>query len=167
MKTLKTLLPFLFLSVMLSCSNDTDEQTKADQSSTVVSTEISQIRSALESKDFKSVEEAAAYTNSLINNIKPTSRAINEDDYLEKMSPEVMQVIESMKDVKVDTDSSPEVLRFQLKKIINDSKLSKESQEYTLLINSVDIAIEAIYYSMNLEAPQATTRGFWGSLRSL
>ena len=75
----------------------------------------------------KSVEEAAAYANSLIQDIKPISRAINEDDYVERISPEVMEVIESMKNIKVDTEASPETLRLQLKEIVQNSTLSPNS----------------------------------------
>ena len=48
--------------------------------------EISQIKVPLKVRGFKSVEEAAAYANSLIQDIKPISRAINEDDYVERIS---------------------------------------------------------------------------------
>lgn len=52
-----------------------------------------------------------------------------------------------MKNIKPNTDKSPEALRLQLKEVINKSNLSKESQEYLILTNSVDIAIEAIWSS--------------------
>lgn len=68
-----------------------------------------------------------------------------------------------MKNIKADTEASPEALRIQLKEVIKNSSLSPASTEYSILIYSVDIAIEAIYYAMELEAPEAKTRGFWNS----
>lgn len=161
MKTLKYLFPLFLLFVIVSCSNDSEEVTINSKNELTEFSEIAQIKSAFESKDFKSVEEASAYANSLIQGIKPISRAINEDDYVENISPELMGVIESMKNIKADTESSPEALRIQLKEIVKNSTLSPTSTEYGILIYSVDIAIEAIYYAMELEAPEATTRGFW------
>lgn len=163
MKILQYVFSFFLLLIVVGCSNDPEEVINDFKKELDEVNEISQIKSAFESKGFKSVEEAAAYANSLIQDIKPISRAINEDDYVERISPEVMEVIESMKNIKVDTEASPETLRLQLKKIVQNSTLSPNSQEYNILMNSVDIAVEAIYYVMELEAPKATTRGFWGT----
>ena len=163
MKILQYVFSFFLLLIVVGCSNDPEEVINDFKKELDEVNEISQIKSAFESKGFKSVEEAAAYANSLIQDIKPISRAINEDDYVERISPEVMEVIESMKNIKVDTEASPETLRIQLKKIVQNSTLSPNSQEYNILMNSVDIAVEAIYYVMELEAPKATTRGFWGT----
>lgn len=163
MKILQYVFSFFLLLIVVGCSNDSEEVINDFKKELDEVSEISQIKSAFESKGFKSVEEAAAYANSLIQDIKPISRAINEDDYVERISPEVMEVIESMKNIKVDTEASPETLRLQLKEIVQNSTLSPNSQEYNILMNSVDIAVEAIYYAMELEAPKATTRGFWGT----
>ena len=62
----------------------------------------------------------------------PISRAINEDDYIENTSPKVLEVIESMKNLKADTEASPEALRIQLKEVIKNSSLSPTSTEYSL-----------------------------------
>ena len=163
MKILQYVFSFFLLLIVVGCSNDPEEVINDFKKELDEVNEISQIKSAFESKGFKSVEEAAAYANSLIQDIKPISRAINEDDYVERISPEVMEVIESMKNIKVDTEASPETLRLQLKEIVQNSTLSPNSQEYNILMNSVDIAVEAIYYAMELEAPKATTRGFLGT----
>ena len=163
MKILQYVFSFFLLLIVVGCSNDSEEVINDFKKELDEVCEISQIKSAFESKGFKSVEEAAAYANSLIQDIKPISRAINEDDYVERISPEVMEVIESMKNIKVDTEASPDTLRLQLKEIVQNSTLSPNSQEYNILMNSVDIAVEAIYYAMELEAPKATTRGFWGT----
>ena len=154
---------FFLLLIVVGCSNDSEEVINDFKKELDEVSEISQIKSAFESKGFKSVEEAAAYANSLIQDIKPISRAINEDDYVERISPEVMEVIESMKNIKVDTEASPETLRFQLKEIVQNSTLSSNSQEYNILMNSVDIAVEAIYYAMELEAPKDTVEEIGGS----
>ena len=151
MKILQYVFSFFLLLIVVGCSNDPEEVINDFKKELDEVNEISQIKSAFESKGFKSVEEAAAYANSLIQDIKPISRAINEDDYVERISPEV------------DTEASPETLRLQLKEIVQNSTLSPNSQEYNILMNSVDIAVEAIYYAMELEAPKATTRGFWGT----
>ena len=163
MKILQYVFSFFLLLIVVGCSNDPEEVINDFKKELDEVNEISQIKSAFESKGFKSVEEAAAYANSLIQDIKPISRAINEDDYAERIPPEVMEVIESMKNIKVDTEASPETLRLQLKEIVQNSTLSPNSQEYNILMNSVDIAVEAIYYAMELEAPKATTRGFLGT----
>lgn len=163
MKTFKFILPLFMLFCIASCSNESDEIINEPQNAQAAVNEISQIKNAFEHKDFKSIEEAVSYANGLIQEFKPITRAINEDDYVENISPKVMQVIESMRNVQVDADASPETLRIKLKEIVKSSNLSQESQEYNILIYSVDIAIEAIYYAMELEAYQATSRGFWGT----
>ena len=129
MKILQYVFSFFLLLIVVGCSNDPEEVINDFKKELDEVNEISQIKSAFESKGFKSVEEAAAYANSLIQDIKPISRAINEDDYVERISPEVMEVIESMKNIKVDTEASPETLRLQLKKIVQNSTLSPNSQE--------------------------------------
>ncbi len=96
---------FFLLLIVVGCSNDPEEVIN-DFKKELMKLTKSQIKSAFESKGFKSVEEVAAYANSLIQDIKPISRAINEDDYVERISPEVMEVIESMKNIKVDTEAS-------------------------------------------------------------
>lgn len=163
MKTLKFFLPLFLLMFVVSCSNNSEEAINSSKNESTEFNEITQIKSAFESKDFQSIKEASVYANSLIQDIKPISRAINEDDYIENISPEVLEVIESMKNIKADTEASPEALRIQLKEVIKNSSLSPASTEYSILIYSVDIAIEAIYYAMELEAPEAKTRGFWNS----
>lgn len=163
MKTLKFFLPLFLLMFVVSCSNNSEEVINSSKNESTEFNEITQIKSAFESKDFQSIKEASVYANSLIQDIKPISRAINEDDYIENISPEVLEVIESMKNIKADTEASPEALRIQLKEVIKNSSLSPASTEYSILIYSVDIAIEAIYYAMELEAPEAKTRGFWNS----
>lgn len=163
MKTLKFFLPLFLLMFVVSCSNNFEEVINSSKNESTEFNEITQIKSAFESKDFQSIKEASVYANSLIQDIKPISRAINEDDYIENISPEVLEVIESMKNIKADTEASPEALRIQLKEVIKNSSLSPASTEYSILIYSVDIAIEAIYYAMELEAPEAKTRGFWNS----
>ncbi|MGL5014903.1 MAG: hypothetical protein ACRC6V_11515 [Bacteroidales bacterium] len=163
MNNFKFILPFLFIFILSSCSNESEELATDSKNTQIEVDEISQIKNAFESKGFKTIEEAALYANSLVQQIKPISKAITEDDYAKDISPEAMQVIENMRNIDVDTDASPEVLRTKLKEIVKNSSLPKASQEYNILINSVDIAIEAIYYSMELEASQAMTKGFWGS----
>lgn len=96
MKALKYFLP-LFLIFVVSCSNDSEEVINSSKNESTKFNEITQIKSAFESKDFQSIKEASAYANSLIQDIKPISRAINEDDYIENTSPKVLEVIESMK----------------------------------------------------------------------
>lgn len=163
MKALTYFLSLFVMFVVVSCSSDSEEATKSSKNEPTKFNEITQIKSAFESKDFQSIEEASAYANSLIQDIKPISRAINEDEYIENVSPEVWEVIDNMRNIKADTEASPEALRTQLKEIVKNSSLSPSSTEYGILMYSVDIAIEAIYYAMELEAPEATTRGFWGS----
>lgn len=158
MKTINYFISFILIIITTSCNNSEEFTNNYEKTN-----EVLQIKKAFESKNFKSIKEAAFYANSLIQDIKPITRAINEDDYLEKLSPNVIKVIERMKNIKPNTDKSPEALRLQLKEVINKSNLSKESQEYLILTNSVDIAIEAIYYAMQIENPQAITRGFWSS----
>lgn len=163
MNNFKFILPVLFFIIISSCGNESEELVADSKNTQTEVDDILQIKNTFESKGFKSIEEAALYANSLVQEIKPISKAINEDDYAKNISPEAMLVIENMRNIKVDTDASPEVLRTQLKEIVKNSSLPKASQEYNILINSVDIAIEAIYYSMELEASQAMTKGFWGS----
>lgn len=98
MKALKYFLP-LFLIFVVSCSNDSEEVINSSKNESTKFNEITQIKSAFESKDFQSIKEASAYANSLIQDIKPISRAINEDDYIENTSPKVLEVIESMKNI--------------------------------------------------------------------
>ena len=133
MKALKYILSIFLLSIIVSCSNDSEEVINSSKNESTKFNEITQIKSAFESKDFQSIKDASAYANSLIQDIKPISEA------------------------------SPEALRIQLKEVIKNSSLSPTTTEYSILMYSVDIAIEAIYYAMELEAPEATTRGFWSS----
>lgn len=142
MKTINYFISFILIIITTSCNNSEQFTNNYEKTN-----EVLQIKKAFESKNFKSIKEAAFYANSLIQDIKPITRAINEDDYLEKLSPNVIKVIEGMKNIKPNTDKSPEALRLQLKEVINKSNLSKESQEYLILTNSVDIAIEAIWSS--------------------
>lgn len=142
MKTINYFISFILIIITTSCNNSEEFTNNYEKTN-----EVLQIKKAFESKNFKSIKEAAFYANSLIQDIKPITRAINEDDYLEKLSPNVIKVIEGMKNIKPNTDKSPEALRLQLKEVINKSNLSKESQEYLILTNSVDIAIEAIWSS--------------------
>ncbi len=88
MKILQYVFSFFLLLIVVGCSNDPEEVINDFKKELDEVNEISQIKSAFESKGFKSVEEAAAYANSLIQDIKPISRAINEDDYVERISPE-------------------------------------------------------------------------------
>lgn len=81
MKILQYVFSFFLLLIVVGCSNDPEEVINDFKKELDEVNEISQIKSAFESKGFKSVEEAAAYANSLIQDIKPISRAINEDDY--------------------------------------------------------------------------------------
>lgn len=160
MKALKYLFLASLIFVNTGCNNDLEEVTSNSKTESTEFSEIIQIKSAFKNKDFNSIEEASTYANSLIQDIKPISRAVNEDDYV---SPEVMDVIESMKNIETNTESSPEALRIQLKELVKNSTLSPTSTEYGILMYSVDIAIEAIYYAMELESPEAKTRGFWSS----
>ena len=69
MKILQYVFSFFLLLIVVGCSNDPEEVINDFKKELDEVNEISQIKSAFESKGFKSVEEAAAYANSLIQDI--------------------------------------------------------------------------------------------------
>lgn len=156
----------LIFSIFISCSN-TDELIKETSELTEAENSIIKMKELFESKNFRTINDAALYAKELVQDIKPITRAINEDDYIAKISPCALLVIEKMKNIEVNTNKSPENYRQDLKQIIEDSELSKESVEYKYLLESVDITIEVIYYAMEIEASTAVSRGFWDTAWSV
>lgn len=135
-----------------SCDNEDDFVSQSENVSAETN-DVQKIREMFESKNFQSLDEAAAYADSIIKTVEPITRALNEDDYLENsLSPEALSVIEQMKNLKVDGDCSIESLRTILKEIVHNSNLLENSHEYNILLYSIDTAIEVIYYVQEIQA---------------
>ncbi len=170
MKTKLFILPviyFLGSVIICSCQNSTEDIESVLTNETKTHSDLEIIRTAFENQNFTSVSEAANFAKETLIGINSVTRALNDDEYLYEMSSEAAAVIDEMKNITVDTDSSPENLRAQLKEVIYFSKLNKESNEYYILLESVDIAMEVIYYAMHLEQSEAVTRGFWSDAWSV
>lgn len=123
------------------------------------SEELLKIRSLFEVQGFNTIEDAISYSNQLIRENEVVSRSLSANEI--EISEEALSIIDAFYEIKVNENESPEELRIRLKEIVENSSLNKDSKEYTELINSVDIAIEAIYYAMGVKAPCAMSRGFW------
>lgn len=123
------------------------------------SEELLKIRFLFDEQEFKTIEDAISYSNQLIRENGVVSRSLSANEI--EISEEALSVIDAFYEINVNENESPEELRIRLKGIVENSSLNKDSNEYTRLMNSVDIAIEVIYYAMEVKAPCAMSRGFW------
>ena len=68
---------------------------------------------------------------------KVITRAINENE-VDNISDEALETLEEMKTINIDSINTVEELRKKLKTIVISSKLDKKSNEYKVLLLSVD-----------------------------
>ena len=89
----------MVFSMLVSCGSN-DELVEKTNELPEIENEIVKLKELFESKNFNSVNDAASFAKELVQNISPITRAINEDDYIESISPEAMVVIEKMKKLR-------------------------------------------------------------------
>jgi len=131
---------FLFLSIF-SCSNSPESILSSSSSSSSQLNEVTQIINVFKNENFVSSEEALSFMANLVQNNEMTNkvitRAINENE-VDNISDEALETLEEMKTINIDSINTVEELRKKLKTIVISSKLDKKSNEYKVLLLSVD-----------------------------
>lgn len=144
--------------LLISCNKSEEGLEKATVfEKSVENQDIIKLQALFQSKEFSNFDEVLSFSESLVTGADTKMRSVENIE----ISEEALSVVEKMQNIQVDTESSPEVYRNELNKILDDSDLDKNSSEYQALAISIEATIAAINYKMQLDMPEFHTRGFW------